>query len=164
MEVSAIIMAAMDEQAKKTALRMITYGVYVLGVEHEGSIEMATITWLTQSSFSPPQIAMGIKKAGRPFALLAKSRRFAVSILGTGQRDMASAFFKPTTVQAQSVNGFAFAKGPVLTDAPAWISGEVVSIDESGDHAVIVGKVTDAGVRQKGDALTLKEMGLSYGG
>lgn len=154
----------MDEQAKKTALRMVTYGVYVLGTEHDGAIEMATITWLTQSSFNPPQIAMGIKKAGRPFSLLSQSRRFAVSILGTGQRDVASAFFKPTAIQGQTANGYAFASGPVLLDAPAWLKGEVVSIDESGDHAVVIGRLTDAGVRQKADPLTLKEMGLSYGG
>lgn len=154
----------MDEQAKKTALRMITYGVYVLGVEHEGVIEMATITWLSQSSFQPPQVTMGVKKTGRPFALLSKSRRFAVSFLGSHQGELASAFFKPSTVQGSAINGHRFEKGPILGEALAWILGEVVSIDESGDHAVVIGRITDAGVKQKGDPLTLREMGLSYGG
>ena len=44
----------MDELAKKTALRMIPYGLYVLTSEdNQGRISGATINWVTQTSFQP---------------------------------------------------------------------------------------------------------------
>ncbi len=146
----------------------MTYGVYVLGVEHGGEIEAATVTWVSQSSFKPPQVMLGVKKAGRPFALLSKSRKLALSILGEGQGEVAQAFFKGVVVEGATINGQPFEKGqsgaPILTAAPAWIEAEVVSIDESGDHAVVVALVVGAGVRSKSDPLSLRSLGLSYGG
>jgi len=45
----------MDEDAKKTALRMIPYGLYVLTAEDEDqNISTATVNWVTQASFKPP--------------------------------------------------------------------------------------------------------------
>ncbi len=43
----------MDEDAKKTALRMIPYGIYVLtGRTDSGEVTAATVNWVTQASFS----------------------------------------------------------------------------------------------------------------
>ena len=45
----------MDEGAKKTALRMIPYGLYVLTAEDEDqNISAATVNGVTQASFKPP--------------------------------------------------------------------------------------------------------------
>lgn len=55
----------MDEQAeaaKKTTLRMIPYWLYVLGTRNGDELGASTINWLTQTSFTPPLIAMGVKK------------------------------------------------------------------------------------------------------
>jgi flavin reductase (DIM6/NTAB) family NADH-FMN oxidoreductase RutF len=50
------------EAAKKTTLRMIPYGLYVLGVKHRDEINAGAINWVTQTSFAPPLIAMGVKE------------------------------------------------------------------------------------------------------
>jgi flavin reductase (DIM6/NTAB) family NADH-FMN oxidoreductase RutF len=53
----------------------------------------------------------------------------------------------------------------VLKDAPAWADVQVVDTIETGDHAVVVVEVTDVGQRvETPEILTLKEMGLNYGG
>ena len=45
----------MDPAAKKTALRMIPYGLYVLTAENaDGQTAAATVNWVTQASFEPP--------------------------------------------------------------------------------------------------------------
>ena len=46
----------MDEDAKKTALRMIPYGMVVLTSKAKEGQEVgaATLNWITQTSFSPP--------------------------------------------------------------------------------------------------------------
>ena len=48
----------MDEDAKKTALRMIPYGMDVLTSKSNGGkdVRAATVNWLTQTSFSPPLV------------------------------------------------------------------------------------------------------------
>lgn len=158
----------MDEQAKKTALRMIPYGLYVLGVGEGHQSTVSTVNWMTQTSFSPPLVAVGVKNDSGTFELLRTTNRFAVSVLGTGQKDVAFAFFK----HVEPVNGrfgdyayeTAVTGAPIIKDAPAWFECEVHSIVEGGDHALIVGRVVEAGIRESTDVLTLRECGVNYGG
>ena len=45
----------MDADTKKTALRMIPYGIYVLTAQApDGTIAAATVNWVTQTSFDVP--------------------------------------------------------------------------------------------------------------
>ena len=45
----------MDQDAKKTALRMIPYGIYVLTADDgKGNVAAATVNWVTQTAFAPP--------------------------------------------------------------------------------------------------------------
>src|SRR5262249_49774697 len=46
----------MDEKAKKQALLMIPYGLFVLGAAHGGKQTAATVNWVTQASFNPPLV------------------------------------------------------------------------------------------------------------
>ena len=48
----------MDPNVKKTTLRMIPYGLYVLTAAHsDGRISAGTVNWVTQASFEPPLVA-----------------------------------------------------------------------------------------------------------
>ena len=158
----------MDEAAKKTALRMIPYGLYVLGTKDGDALGAATINWLTQLSFSPPLLALGVKTDSGAFAHLKNNANFALSILGTGQKDMAFAYFKPTERDGDKLNGIQFetmeSGAPIIVDAPAWVEAKVTDIVERGDHAVVVAEVTAAGVRREEAVLTLSEVGVFYGG
>ena len=162
----------MDEQsaaAKKTILRTIPYGLYVLGVSHNGEDSAAAINWVTQTSFEPPLIVMGVKKDSGAYALLKQSRKFALSFLESGQKDLAFTFFKPTTVEGNLINGQPFERGPessapIIADAPAFVEGTFVGEVDLGDHSCVVGQVTDAVLKRDYSILTLKECGVNYGG
>ena len=158
----------MDEQAKKTSLRMIPYGLYVLGTKNGEELGAATINWVTQASFQPPLLVMGVKTDSGAFQHLKGNGTFALSILGTGQKDVAFAFFKPTEREGDTLNGYRFETqetgAPILLDAPAWVEGRVTDVVERGDHGVVVAEVTAAGVRQETPVLTLQECGVFYGG
>jgi flavin reductase (DIM6/NTAB) family NADH-FMN oxidoreductase RutF len=158
----------LDEKARKATLRMITYGLYALGAEAEGHMAVSTVTWLTQASFEPPLVVLGVKKTSRPFQLLSKSRKLAISFLESGQRDLAYAFFKPTDRSGNTIGGFPFevatTGAPILSDALGYIEARVVNIDETGDHAVVIAEVINAGVKRQGTPLSLRELGLNYGG
>ena len=159
----------MDEQAKKTTLRMIPYGLYVLGTKDGEQLGASTINWVTQTSFAPPLIAMGVKKDSGSYAQLKANPNFALSFLGTGQKDVAFAFFKATEQSENTLNGQEFEAAsngaPIISSAPAWVEGRVVGEIDTGDHSCVVTEVTNAGLKQDNPlVLTLDEVGVKYGG
>lgn len=158
----------MDEQAKKTALRMIPYGLFVLGAGTGGEATASTVNWVTQASFAPPLVVVGVKDGTGTLDRIRANRSFAVSVLGTGQKDIAFAYFKHVEPEGGKLGGYAYETqttgAPIISDAPAWFECELVTTVAEGDHVIVVGKVVEAGVKAQVDALTLKECGVNYGG
>ena len=167
----------MDEDAKKTALRMIPYGLYVLTAEDEDqNISAATVNWVTQASFKPPLVAVGVKTDSQIHEIIKKSGIFALNVLGKGQLDIAFTFFKPAEREGQTIAGQPFRSGstgaPVLENTPAFVECRMVDSIEAGDHSLFVAEVVDAGVSQEPEGraddatLWLKELGEKafYGG
>jgi flavin reductase (DIM6/NTAB) family NADH-FMN oxidoreductase RutF len=158
----------MDEQAKKTALLMIPYGLYVLGTKSGDDINVSTVNWVTQTAFKPPLVAIGVKAEGRTFEMLKESGVFALSFLESGQKDLAFAFFRPVTPENGKFSGYAYETAetgaPIVSDAPAWVEGRIVGTVEVGDHWTFVGEVTNAGLKRESKVLTLEEVGVKYGG
>ena len=159
----------MDPQAKKIALRKIPHGVYIVGVKNDSQINAFTGTWLTQVSFTPPRVALGIRKDSHSFEMIKQGKVFTINILGKDQKPLAEHFVKPATVigeKLQNVKHHAGATGaPILEEAIAFFECEVRQIaNEDGDHAVIIGEVVEAGVRKDEPALTLIDTGWNYGG
>ncbi len=158
----------MDENAKKKALLMIPYGLFVLGAKHGDKQTVATINWVTQSSFNPPLVVVGIKKDSSAHELVKQSKQFTLSMLATGQKSIATSFFKHVEPQAGKFGNFAFEAGrigaPIISDAPAAVECDVVGFYELGDHSTVVGRVIEASLKRETDVLTLKECGFQYGG
>lgn len=160
----------MDENAKKTALRMIPYGLYVMTAEDkDGRISAATVNWVTQASFKPPLVAVGVKADSQIHDIIKTAGNFALNVLGKGQQGAAYAFFKPAERDGQKISGEPFRAGstgaPVLENTPAFVECRLVTTVEEGDHSIFVGKVVDAGVTQDPEGcadettLMLKELG-----
>ena len=167
----------MDADAKKTALRMIPYGLYVLTSEaKDGRVAAATVNWVTQASFAPPLVAVGVKADSGAHEIIKESGSFALNVLGKGQQGQAFTFFKSLEREGDTIGGEAFAAGatgaPVLANAPAFVECKLVETVEKGDHSVFIGEVVEAGVRAEvsgraDDAtLLLKDLGEKtfYGG
>ena len=166
----------MDDAAKKTALRMIPYGIYVLTAKSGLEAAAATVNWVTQTSFEPPLLAVGVKADSGAYALIKKTNVFALNMLGKGQQAVGFTFFKPAKLDGDSISGEPFKPGangsPILSNAIASMECKVVSIVEQGDHHVIVGQVTDANVARQPEGraddaiLWMKDLGekVFYGG
>jgi len=167
----------MDANAKKTALRMIPYGLFVLTAKGKSDeVAAATVNWVTQASFAPPLVVVGVKTDSHAHALIKESKAFALNVLGKGQTAMAFTFFKPATREGQSISGEPFRSGttgaPILERTPAFVECRLVDTVERGDHSVFVGEVVEAGVakpiegRADDATLWLKELGdkVYYGG
>jgi flavin reductase (DIM6/NTAB) family NADH-FMN oxidoreductase RutF len=167
----------MDPEARKTALRMIPYGLYVLTAEtDDGKVAAATVNWVTQTSFEPPLVIVGVKADSNAHEVIKQAGSFALNVLGKGQQQLAYSFFKPAEREGDAIGGQAVRAGstgaPILEAAPAWIECRLVETLEKGDHSAFLGEVVDAGVSQQpsgrpDDAtLVLKDLGAKtfYGG
>lgn len=168
----------MDDRHKKTALRMIPYGLYVLTAKSaDGQYAAATVNWVTQASFHPPLLALGVKADSAAHSVIKDAGCFALNILGKGQGDIANAFFRPLQAEPGKLSGQVYAHGvvtgaPVLDAVPAYLECRLIETVERGDHSVFIGEVVGAGLRQEpagraDDAtLWLKDLGekVFYGG
>ena len=167
----------MDPNDKKTALRMIPYGLYVLtGEAEDGRVAAATVNWVTQTSFEPPLVVVGVKADSGAHAIIKEAGAFALNVLGKDQQGMAYAFFKPAEREGNTIAGEAFRSGssgaPILESCPAFIECKLVDTFENGDHSIFVGEVVDAGVREEPAGrpdditLALRDLGdkVFYGG
>lgn len=156
---------------------MIPYGLYVLTAESDGGeVSAATVNWVTQASFEPPLVVVGVKSDSSSLAIIKKSRAFALNVLSKGQQGLAFTFFKPAVHEGDLVSGTKFRRGstgsPILETTPAFVECKVAEIVEKGDHAVVIGEVVDAGVtaqpegRPDDATLWLKDLGEKtfYGG
>ncbi|OGO42064.1 MAG: flavin reductase [Chloroflexi bacterium RBG_16_57_9] len=158
----------MDLSAKRRALQMLTYGLYVVTTIDEDWPHAATITWLSQASFDPPLIMVAIRTDGHLHMPLEHSRTFVVNILAAGQATIAERFFRPRPVEGKTIGGLAFESGetgaPILLDAPAYLECLVIDTVKRGDHTIFVGQIVNAGVRQDSETLELRRTGWTYGG
>lgn len=167
----------MDLPNKKTALRMIPYGLYVLTAKNsQGEIGASTVNWVTQASFEPPLVVVGVKADSRIHGIIKEAKSFALNVLGKNQQKAAFAFFKPAEVKGNLLSGEPFRDGsngaPILENSPAVVECELVDTVEKGDHSIFVGKVIEAHLakeisgRPDDQTLILKELGEKtfYGG
>ncbi len=167
----------MNADAKKTVLRMIPYGIYVLAADDgKGNIAAATVNWVTQSAFAPPLVVVGVKTDSGAYKIVKDAKVFALNMLGKEQKGVAFTFFKPTQVSDGKLSGQAYRKGatgaPILVDAPAAVECRVTSVVEQGDHHIVVGEVIEAHLNKppsgRPDAaiLEMKDLGdnVFYGG
>jgi flavin reductase (DIM6/NTAB) family NADH-FMN oxidoreductase RutF len=167
----------MNQDAKKTALRMIPYGIYVLTADDgKGNVAAATVNFVTQSSFAPPLVTLGVKADSGAYQVLKAAGAFALNVLGKDQKGAAFTFFKPAKVEGGKISGMAFTKGvtgaPLFPDAPAAIECKVRHIVEDGDHHVVIAEVVEAHLhkpitgRPDNAILEMKDLGdnVFYGG
>jgi flavin reductase (DIM6/NTAB) family NADH-FMN oxidoreductase RutF len=167
----------MDTDAKKKILRMIPYGIYVLTAKSaDGGVAAATVNWLTQVSFDPPLVAMGVKPDSGAYAVLMDSGGFALNFLGKGQQGLAFTFFKPAELADGKLSGETYREGAngaaLLESALAAAEFSVVEIVEQGDHHTVIGEVVavhgGTGIEGRPDeaGLHMRDLGKTvfYGG
>jgi len=156
---------------------MIPYGLFVLTAGHaDGRVAAATVNWVTQASFEPPLVVVGVKADSHAHALIKDTKAFALNVLGKGQQALAFTFFKPAERQGQTISGEPFRPGatgaPLLANAPAFIECALERTVEMGDHSIFVGRVVDVGLakppegRADDATLWLRDLGdkVFYGG
>ena len=143
----------MTEDDRRFALRMIPYGVHVLTARHPGTDEVAaaTVSWVTQTSFEPPLLAVALRPTSAAYRCLRAANGFVLHNLGKEDKDEAWTFRRPAVPDEVGLSGFrvstAHNGAPLLFNAVAAIECHVHAVFEFGDHHTIVGEVIIAHVR-----------------
>lgn len=166
----------MTANEKKTALRMIPYGLYILTAKSDEKVAAATVSWITQASFKPALLVVVVKVGSYIHEIILEAKAFAINVLGKGQNDIAVAFFKSIEPDGQTLAGQPFHSGetdaPILETTPAFIECRLIDSVEKGDHSIFIGEVLTAGTNTHIDGrpdlatLWLPDLGenIFYGG
>ena len=158
----------MDEQANKTALRRIPYGLFLLTARHGEDVASATVNWVTQTSFKPPLVVVGVKEGTHPYQVIKAAGSFALHPIGADQQDVAQTFFGPVPPAGNKLGPLTFRPGatgaPVINELPAYWECQLREIVEQGDHHVFLGEVVEAGVNSDTPTLLLRDTPWNYGG
>ncbi len=162
----------MDAALKKKLLRSFPYGLYVVTAAAEDEMAAGTVSWLSQASFEPPLIMVGIKADSYLHSVIQKGRSFAINILTKENEAVAPDFFRSTEVDGDKINGHAYEPGPetgapLITELPAWIEVNIVNAVKTGDHTIFVGEIVNVGRRgEEAEIVPLTTVNTkwSYGG
>src|SRR5947207_12769281 len=108
----AIRRMPMNQDAKKTALRMIPYGIYVLTADDgKGNVAGATVNWVTQTAFNPPLVVAGVKTDSGAYSTIKNTKTFTLNMLRKEHKALPFTFFKPPQSAAGKLRVHAVHKG-----------------------------------------------------
>ncbi len=144
----------------ETLLKQVSHGVYVIGVgtgEHQNAF---TAAWVMQVSFDPLLLAISINPKHYSYQLLLASGVCTVNVLGQDQYAIAEHFGRPAD---DKMAGFAWQQAktgaPVLAESLVFFDCQVSHFADAGDHKIVVCKVTDAAILNKGRPLLYSQTG-----
>lgn len=163
----------MSDDKIKDALMMMPYGFYSITSCTSDDANAMVANWVTQASFEPRLIALGLQKTCYTHGLLEKGGSFAINIFSQEDSEAIMPFTKgrsknPDKMKDASYSDAPVTGCPVLDGASAYVECRVVQIvDVGGDHDIVVGEVVGGDVLNEieaSEALTLPKLGWSYAG
>jgi hypothetical protein len=69
------------------------------------------VNWVTQGSFAPPLVVVGVKSDSGAHTIVKGTGKFALNMLGKDHKGLAFTFFKPAKVEDGKLSGHAFHAG-----------------------------------------------------
>jgi flavin reductase len=124
----------------RALMRLWPHGVSILSVDVEGDRMGVTVSSLVSLSLEPPLIGVSIGKEASCYELLRSAKRFAVSLLGSEQEELARRFAAgyPPIVHWQGVPTREGQAAPLIEGALGWIEAHTVAEHDAGDHTFFV--------------------------
>lgn len=157
----------------RDALHLIPYGFYAITTRNGDDRNVMVANWLTQVSFEPRLMALGLQIDSYSFGLIKNTLVFGINIFRKGEADVIKKFTKSRAKHPEKIEAMNYTDGletgvPMLDEAAATLECRVQQIvDINGDHAIVVAQVVGAKVvhfSKIENILTLADIGWSYGG
>jgi len=163
----------MSDDPIKDVLNRMPYGFYSITSRNGDDVNAMVANWVTQASFTPRLMAVGLQKKAYSHDVIEKGGVFAVNLFLKEDQEAMMPFTKgraknPDKMKEAEYEAAPETGCPVLQGAAAYIECKVIDlIDVGGDHDILVGEVVGGDVRKEGDVtdtLTLPHVGWSYAG
>ena len=163
----------MSDDTIKDALKMMPYGFYSFTTKNGADVNAMVVNWVSQMSYEPRLIAVGIQKSCYSRGLVEAGRVFGLNIFLQADSDAimpvtSGRSRKPEKMDEADYSAAPETGVPVLAGAAAFIECKVTRIvDVGGDHDIVVGEAINAEIIKEGappDVLSLTELGWSYAG
>ncbi len=126
-------------------MRHVPAPVAVLATRAQGTVHAATISSLVSVSREPALISVCLANDSRTLELVRSAGAFTVSILASGQEELADRFAnhdRPAGPAQFAGVGHALQQhGPVIDHAAAWLGCELHTAHQCGDHHIVIGQV-----------------------
>jgi flavin reductase (DIM6/NTAB) family NADH-FMN oxidoreductase RutF len=122
-------------------MRRFPAGVAVVTVDLDGERLGLTIGSLVSLSLEPPLVGFAVRKDAALHELLRRAGAFGVSLLASGQEEVAQHFARgvPPIALWESIDVRDGEGPPLLTGALGWLRGRVAAEQPVGDHTFFVG-------------------------
>ena len=158
----------MDKEVRKKILRKIPYGLYILGLRDGEQFHGMVGSWLSQCSFEPPLLMLGIKKGSYSHTMMEHNPFISINFPRKDQKKLIESFFRPYQVQDHKFGEIPFHLGkngvPVLDDAIAHLECKIRQIVSGGDHDIVIAEIVESEIQEETENLTMKDTGWHYGG
>jgi len=163
----------MEESNARKALRMMPYGFYSITSCNEDESNAMVANWVSQVSFEPRLIAVGLQKTSHTHGVIEKGQVFAVNMFRAEDSETIMPYTKGRSKNPDKMKDAKYSQAPktgcpVLEGAAAYVECRVVDIiDVGGDHDILVGEVVGGDVMKEaeaGDLLILPQLGWTYAG
>jgi flavin reductase (DIM6/NTAB) family NADH-FMN oxidoreductase RutF len=161
------------DKLRRRVLWTMPYGLYVLGSSDKGEQRNGmTINFVTQLSFDPKWIGVGVEQTALTHDLIEAGRCFSISLIDREDRAIVRKFTKPVEVDraAQTLNGFPYIErvtgAPILAQSVAFLDCEVRDTMTVGEHTLFAGEIVDAAFLKAEDTpvLRMEDTRMNYGG
>lgn len=101
-----------------------------------------TANAISSVSLDPPLVLACLRRESETLHALRQTRRFAVNILGAGQRPLSDRFAKKAAIGTWEGVAHRLADGvPVLDETLATVECALHDLADGGDHVIVVGRV-----------------------
>lgn len=162
-------MSEVESSPIAQALGRVPSGMFIVSARDPQGVEGAFLaSWVMQAGFEPPALSVGVGKDRALRALMdAEGARFAVSVIAATERKQLGPYYKGVEPGVDALAGLEIDRTPgglaVVRDCLAWMECRRLAAVESGDHAIVLGEITEArGGRSDEPAVHTRSNGLSY--
>lgn len=158
----------MNLEHRKTILRKIPNGLFIVTAKDGDYGTGAIISFATQTSIEPLYLTLAIRRDSNLYSVAIEKEHLAVHFPSIDQQDMVASFFKIKERDEKSINGYDFEwsklGNPILNDVLMYLEVKIIEVVDSGDHPLFICEVVNTVVNEDTKVLTIPDTNWHYGG
>jgi 3-hydroxy-9,10-secoandrosta-1,3,5(10)-triene-9,17-dione monooxygenase reductase component len=152
-----------DEASFRTVLGHFATGVTIITAMNGEEPVGVSANAFTSVSLDPPLILFCAAKSSSTFPKIQAAGKFTVNILNEHQEDVCRVFATKGADRFTRIGWRPSANGnPILHDTLAYVDCTIETVQEAGDHYVVIGRVAELGITSEDGPLLFYRGGYAH--